>query len=136
MVQTIVNDHTEAIIVRRHHEVLAQCYDIRINFHHRDIYRWQVVVTVFGERPAAQTNQGDPNAGIGYELDVIAAAVIGGTSLAGGRGSISGTIVGTMIMGVLTNILGLNNVDSNVQMMIKAVIIILAVRVQLYRTET
>lgn len=82
---------------------------------------------------AAQTNQGDPNAGIGYELDVIAAVVIGGTSLAGGKGSIHGTIVGTMIMGVLTNILGLNNVDSNVQMMVKAVIIIAAVRVQQYR---
>lgn len=88
---------------------------------------------VAGVLYAAQTNQGDPNAGSGYELDVIAAVVIGGTSLAGGKGSIAGTIVGTMIMGVLTNILGLNNVDSNVQMMIKAVIIILAVWVQKQR---
>ena len=85
---------------------------------------------VAGALYAAQANQGDPNAGISYELDVIAAVVIGGTSLAGGRGSIAGTIVGILIMGVLTNILGLNNVESNVQMMIKAVIIILAVWVQ------
>lgn len=79
---------------------------------------------------AAQTNQGDPNSGAGYELDVIAAVVIGGTSIAGGRGSITGTLVGTLIIGVLTNILGLNNVDSNIQMIIKAVIIILAVWAQ------
>jgi ribose transport system permease protein len=79
---------------------------------------------------AAQTNQGDPNAGAGYELDVIAAVVLGGTSLAGGRGSIAGTVAGTLIIGVLTNLLGLNNVDSNLQMMLKAAIIIVAVWVQ------
>ena len=79
---------------------------------------------------AAENHQGNPNAGVAYELDAIAAVVIGGTRLAGGKGSISGTIVGTLIMGVLTNMLRLNNVDSNVEMMIKAVIIVLAVAVQ------
>jgi ribose transport system permease protein len=79
---------------------------------------------------AAENHQGNPNAGVAYELDAIAAVVIGGTRLAGGQGSISGTIVGTLIMGVLTNLLRLNNVDSNVEMMIKAVIIVLAVAVQ------
>jgi ribose transport system permease protein len=79
---------------------------------------------------AAENHQGNPNAGVAYELDAIAGVVIGGTRLSGGRGSISGTIVGTLIMGVLTNMLRLNNVDSNVEMMIKAVIIVLAVAVQ------
>lgn len=79
---------------------------------------------------AAENHQGNPNAGVAYELDAIAAVVIGGTRLSGGRGSIGGTIVGTLIMGVLTNLLRLNNVDSNVEMMIKAVIIVLAVAVQ------
>jgi ribose transport system permease protein len=79
---------------------------------------------------AAENHQGNPNAGVAYELDAIAAVVIGGTPLTGGKGSISGTIVGTLIMGVLTNMLRLNNVDSNVEMMIKAVIIVLAVAVQ------
>ncbi|HLK63787.1 MAG TPA: ABC transporter permease [Bryobacteraceae bacterium] len=79
---------------------------------------------------AAENHQGNPNAGMAYELDAIAAVVIGGTRLSGGKGSISGTIVGTLIMGVLTNLLRLNNVDSNVEMMIKAVIIVLAVAVQ------
>ena len=83
---------------------------------------------------AAENHQGNPNAGVAYELDAIAAVVIGGTRLSGGKGSISGTIVGTLIMGVLTNMLRLNNVDSNVEMMIKAVIIVLAVAVQRERT--
>ena len=84
---------------------------------------------------AAENHQGNPNAGVAYELDAIAAVVIGGTRLSGGKGSISGTIVGTLIMGILTNMLRLNNVDSNVEMMIKAVIIILAVAVQRERKD-
>ena len=85
---------------------------------------------VAGVLYAAENHQGNPNAGVAYELDAIAAVVIGGTRLSGGKGSISGTIVGTLIIGVLTNMLRLNNVDSNVEMMIKAVIIVLAVAVQ------
>jgi ribose transport system permease protein len=79
---------------------------------------------------AAENHQGNPNAGVAYELDAIAAVVIGGTRLAGGSGSIGGTIIGTLTIGVLTNMLRLNNVDSNVEMMLKAVIIILAVTLQ------
>jgi ribose/xylose/arabinose/galactoside ABC-type transport system permease subunit len=76
---------------------------------------------------AAENHQGNPNAGVAYELDAIAAVVIGGARLSGGKGSIAGTIIGTLFMGILTNMLRLNNVDSNVEMMIKAVIIVLAV---------
>ena len=79
---------------------------------------------------AAQNHQGNPNSGVAYELEAIAAVVIGGTSLMGGSGSIWGTVVGTLIIGVLTNILRLNNVDSNVEMMIKAAIILGAVWIQ------
>lgn len=79
---------------------------------------------------AAENHQGNPNAGVAYELDAIAAVVIGGTRLAGGSGSIGGTVVGTLTIGVLTNMLRLNNVDSNIEMMLKAVIIVLAVMVQ------
>jgi ribose transport system permease protein len=82
---------------------------------------------------AAQNHQGNPNAGVAYELDAIASVVIGGTTLSGGKGSITGTIIGSLIMGVLTNMLRLKNVDSNVEMMIKAVIIILAVATQKQR---
>jgi ribose transport system permease protein len=78
----------------------------------------------------AQNHQGSPNAGISFELEAIAAVVIGGTHLAGGRGSIVGTVIGTLIMGTLTNALRLNNVDSNLEMVLKAVIIIGAVWLQ------
>ncbi len=78
----------------------------------------------------AQNNQGSPNDGMALELDAIAAVVIGGTSLAGGSGSIAGTIIGTLIMGVLTNIFRLKGVDINVEMMVKAGIIVGAVWLQ------
>lgn len=79
---------------------------------------------------AAENHQGNPNAGVAYELDAIAAVVIGGTRLAGGQGTIVGTVIGTLIMGVLTNMLRLNNIDSNLEMMIKAVLIVLAAALQ------
>jgi ribose transport system permease protein len=85
---------------------------------------------VAGVLYAAGNHQGNPNSGVSYELDAIAAVVIGGTRLSGGRGSIAGTIIGTLMIGILTNMLRLNNVDSNVEMMVKAVIIILAVAIQ------
>jgi len=88
---------------------------------------------VAGVLHAAQNHQGNPNAGVSYELDAIAAVVIGGTSLAGGKGSISGTLIGTLITGILTNMLRLNNVDSNTEMMLKAVIILAAVWLQQVR---
>jgi ribose transport system permease protein len=79
---------------------------------------------------AAQNHQGNPNSGVAYELEAIAAVVIGGTSLMGGSGSIGGTVVGTLIIGILTNILRLNNVDNNLEMIAKAVIIVAAVWLQ------
>lgn len=83
----------------------------------------------------ARTTTGDPNAGIASELDTIAVVVIGGTSLSGGKGTIAGTVVGAFIIGILTNILGLNNVDFNVQLLVKALIIVFAVALQRRKTE-
>lgn len=68
-----------------------------------------------------------PTAGAGYELDAIAAVVLGGTSLAGGSGRVSGTALGVVIMGVLGNALNLLNVTSYYQMMIQAAVILAAV---------
>lgn len=79
---------------------------------------------------AAQLEQGNPNDGFGYELDAIAAVVIGGTRLTGGYGTIFGTVVGTLVIGVLNNILGLNNIDINMQLIIKGVLILLAMGIQ------
>ncbi|MGL4308559.1 ribose ABC transporter permease [Cetobacterium sp. SF1] len=68
-----------------------------------------------------------PTAGSGYELDAIAAVVLGGTSLAGGVGRITGTALGAIIIGVLGNALNLLDVSSYYQMMIKAIVILAAV---------
>nr|WP_241236409.1 ABC transporter permease [Brevibacillus marinus] len=70
---------------------------------------------------------GQPTAGMMYELDAIAAAVIGGTSLSGGIGTIGGTIVGALIIGVMNNGLDLLNVSSYWQQILKGVIITVAV---------
>jgi simple sugar transport system permease protein len=78
----------------------------------------------------AQFRQGKPDAGMGLELDAIAAVVIGGTSLMGGRGTVIGTMVGVLIFGFLGNILQLNNIDSNSQLVLKGAIIIAAVLLQ------
>lgn len=76
---------------------------------------------------ASRITTGQPNAGIAYELDAIAAVVIGGTSLLGGRGSIAGTVIGVLIIGVINNGLDLLNVSSYYQQIIKGVIIVGAV---------
>jgi len=76
---------------------------------------------------AARITTGQPNAGIAYELDAIAAVVIGGTSLLGGRGTVTGTVIGVLIIGVINNGLDLLNVSSYYQQIIKGVIIIGAV---------
>ncbi|GAA4308425.1 ABC transporter permease [Compostibacter hankyongensis] len=76
---------------------------------------------------SSRVMSGSPAMGEGYELDAIAAVVIGGTSLFGGVGSISGTVVGALIMGVMDNGLDMLNVSSYWQQVVKGAIIVLAV---------
>ncbi|MFL5258400.1 MAG: ABC transporter permease, partial [Hyphomicrobiales bacterium] len=75
---------------------------------------------------SARLNSSEAVAGIGYELTVIASVVIGGTSLFGGIGSVAGTVIGSILIGVLINGLVLMNVSSYVQQIIIGVIIVLA----------
>lgn len=79
---------------------------------------------------AAQISQGGPNEGMGYELNAVAACAIGGTSLAGGKGTMIGTLVGALILGMLDNVLGLKGVSSNLQLVVKGLLIIVAVFMQ------
>ena len=72
-------------------------------------------------------NSAQPTAGVGFELDAIAAVVLGGTTLAGGEGSISGTILGAFIIGVINNGLNLLNVNPFYQQVVKGAVILLAV---------
>ena len=75
----------------------------------------------------ARLNSAQPTAGMGYELDAIAAVVLGGTSLSGGKGKISGTLIGALIIGTLNNGLNILNVSSFYQQVVKGIVILLAV---------
>lgn len=79
---------------------------------------------------AARLELGDPEAGTGYELDAIAAVVIGGTSLAGGRGGMLLTLMGALIIGYINKILSINGIDIAWRLMAKGGIIVLAVLIQ------
>jgi ribose/xylose/arabinose/galactoside ABC-type transport system permease subunit len=82
---------------------------------------------------AGRTNSGFPNAGIGAELDAISAVIIGGASFFGGRGSVLGVLAGVLVIGLLRNILNLNNVQVFWQQVLIGVVIILAVSLDVIR---
>jgi ribose transport system permease protein len=86
-----------------------------------------VLAAVGGIMVTSRLDSAQPNAGISYELDSIAAVVIGGTSLSGGRGTIMGTVLGAIIIGVLNNGLVLLNVSPFWQQVVKGGVILLAV---------
>ncbi len=92
-----------------------------------------VLSAVSGLLLSSRMNSGQPNAGLMYELDVIAAVVVGGTSLSGGRGSIAGTFIGALLIAVLRNGLNLLNVGSYVQQVIVGAVILLAVLIDQMR---
>jgi ribose/xylose/arabinose/galactoside ABC-type transport system permease subunit len=76
---------------------------------------------------AGRLGTGYPNAGVGFELDAIVAVVLGGTSLAGGRGSILGTVAAVFVLGVASNALNLLEISSFVQILIKGLIVVIAI---------
>lgn len=84
---------------------------------------------------ASRTNLGSPNMGMAWELDAIAAVVIGGASLNGGKGTAINTLMGVLILGLIGNILNLLNVPSYPQQVVKGAIIILAVLLQKFDSK-
>ena len=108
-----------------------------------DVNRWKVIIYTFsggicgvaGLLIASRLNSAQPALGQGYELDAIAAVVIGGTSLSGGVGTILGTIIGAFIMSVLINGLRIMSVAQEWQMVLTGLIIILAVYTDNLRRE-
>lgn len=86
-----------------------------------------VLAGIAGVVLSSRTNSGQPAVGVGYETDAIAAAVIGGTSMTGGIGTIGGTLIGILIIGTLNNGLNLLDVSSYYQQIIKGLIILGAV---------
>lgn len=83
----------------------------------------------------SRLDSAQPNAGIGFELDSIAAVVIGGTSLSGGKGTIMGTVQGALIIGVLNNGLVLLNVSPFWQQVVKGFVILLAVMIEKFNAK-
>ena len=84
---------------------------------------------------AARLNSGSPNYGVGLELSAIAAAVIGGASLAGGRGNIINTVIGALTIVIVQNGLNLNAVPTSVQTIVIGAIIVIAVGIDMWRAE-
>jgi len=82
---------------------------------------------------ASRTMQGSPTVGVGYEMDAIAAVVLGGTSLSGGKGRILGTLIGALIIGVLNNGLNIIGVSAFWQQVVKGVVILIAVLIDRFK---
>jgi ribose transport system permease protein len=108
-----------------------------------NVDRWKTVVYIVaglicgiaGVVIAARLNSAQPALGQGYELDAIAAAVIGGTSLSGGEGTILGTVIGAFVMSVLTNGLRILSVPQEWQTVMTGVIVIFAVYADILRRK-
>ncbi|UCF63337.1 MAG: ribose ABC transporter permease [bacterium] len=101
---------------------------VNVRFHKTMVYLLSGLTSAFAAvLLTARLNSAQPIAGIMYELDAIAATVIGGTSLMGGEGTLGGTLIGALIMGVLRNGLNILGVSSFLQQIIIGSVIILAV---------
>ncbi|MEP3298160.1 ABC transporter permease [Tateyamaria sp.] len=108
-----------------------------------DTDRWKIaiyslsgaIVGIAGLLIASRLNSAQPALGLGYELEAIAAVVIGGTSLSGGRGTILGTLIGALIMAVLLNGLRILSVPQEWQTVVTGAIIILAVYADIMRRQ-
>lgn len=109
-------------------EQAAHLSGLSVRFHKTAVYAFSGFTSaVAAVVLTARLNSAQPIAGLAYELDAIAATVIGGTSLMGGQGSIAGTLIGALIMGVLKNGLNLLSVSSFMQQVIIGLVIIAAV---------
>lgn len=123
--KTTFGRHTYAI---GGNEVAAKISGIKVNKIKILIYGISGVMSALaGGILTSRLNSAQPTAGTSYELDAIAAVVLGGTSLTGGKGRIVGTLIGVLIIGVLNNGLNLLGVSSFYQQVVKGVVILIAV---------
>lgn len=94
-----------------------------------------VMASIAGLILTSRLNSAGPQAGTSYEMDAIAAVVLGGTSMTGGKGSLTGTLIGVLILGVLNNGLNLLGVSSFYQQIVKGIVILLAVLIDRKRNN-
>jgi ribose transport system permease protein len=112
-------------------EEAARLSGVPVRFAKAAAYAWSgALAAVAGVCQAAQEQQGDPEAGAGYELTAIAIVVIGGTHLAGGRGGIGQTLLGMLTIGYLEKILSINAVPEATRLMLTGGIVVAAVLAQ------
>lgn len=117
-------------------EVAAHLSGIKVQRVKIFVYAFCGLLTgIAGVILASRLNSGQPTVGVGYELEAIAAVVIGGTSLMGGIGTIGGTIIGAFIMSVLKNGLNLMGVSQFWQMVAMGVVVIAAVYLDTLRKK-
>jgi ribose/xylose/arabinose/galactoside ABC-type transport system permease subunit len=94
-----------------------------------------ITAGIGGSIQASQLNTGTPNMGLMYELFVIAAVVVGGTSLAGGTGKILGTLIGAFVISVIQNGMNLLGMESYTQQVVLGMVILIAVLLDKLRDE-
>jgi ribose/xylose/arabinose/galactoside ABC-type transport system permease subunit len=94
-----------------------------------------MLAAVAGVILTAKMNSGQPNAGVGFEFSIIAAVILGGTSLSGGKGSLLGSLIGITLLRFVTNGMIMMNIDSYWQNVVSGAVIILAVAVDSYRAK-
>jgi ribose transport system permease protein len=117
-------------------EEAARLSGIRVKRYKRLVYVVSgFTAAIAGVIMSSRLMSGEPNAGTGFEMDAIAAVVLGGTDIAGGRGHIIGTFIGAMMLGVLNNGLNLMGVSPYLQRIIKGAIIIAAILVSSTRNR-
>jgi inositol transport system permease protein len=86
-----------------------------------------ILTAIAGVVLMSRMNSGQPSAAVGYEFDAITAVVVGGTSLSGGSGSLVGTVIGAVIVGIINNVQNLLNINTQWQQIVKGIIILFAV---------
>lgn len=123
--RTVLGRYTSAL---GSNEEAVRLSGVNVNFWKVVIYAFSgAICAIAGLIIASRLNSAQPALGMGYELEAIAAVVIGGTSLAGGVGTILGTLIGAFVMSVLVNGLRIMNVAQEWQLVLTGLIIILAV---------
>jgi len=112
-------------------ETATRFAGIRVNWYKFAVYAISgFACGMAGLLASTRTGVGSPVLSIGFELDVIAAVVVGGASLAGGRGNVINTIVGVLILSIISNLMNLMNISGYNQQVVKGVIIIVAVMLE------
>lgn len=112
-------------------ETATRFAGIRVDWYKFAVYALSgLACGLAGVLAATRTGVGSPVMSIGFELDVIAAVVVGGASLAGGRGTVVNTIIGVLILSIISNLMNLMNISGYNQQVVKGAIIIIAVMLE------